>query len=72
MSPVVDTGHHLKQFLAFYNTGALLTYGADGTVILRLPNVAEEYGKLRQIMITPILPCINHKALFFLILYFLL
>ncbi|CAH2104151.1 unnamed protein product [Euphydryas editha] len=50
MGPVVDTGHHLKQFLAFYNTGALLTYGADGTVILRQPNATGEYDL--QIIVT--------------------
>nr|XP_026489284.1 cilia- and flagella-associated protein 43 [Vanessa tameamea] len=43
MGPVVETGHHLKHFQAFFNNGALLTYGADGTVILRLPNVFEEF-----------------------------
>ncbi|CAH0726230.1 unnamed protein product, partial [Brenthis ino] len=43
MGPIIETGHHLKQFIAFINTGALLTYGADGTVILREPTAPDEY-----------------------------
>ncbi|XP_052747310.1 cilia- and flagella-associated protein 43 isoform X2 [Bicyclus anynana] len=35
MAPPVETGHHLKHYSAAYNSEYLVTYGADGTVILR-------------------------------------
>ncbi|CAH2989003.1 unnamed protein product [Chilo suppressalis] len=43
MGPIVESGHQLKQFSAFYNTGALLTFGYDGAVIMRKPDAPEEY-----------------------------
>ncbi|XP_045762640.1 cilia- and flagella-associated protein 43 isoform X2 [Maniola jurtina] len=43
MAPPVETGHHLKQFTVSYNSAALITYGADGTVILRTPDCPDEY-----------------------------
>lgn len=45
MGPIIETGHHLKHFVASINTDALLTFGADGTVILRGPTAPEKYGE---------------------------
>lgn len=44
MGPIVETGHDMKQFGAFINSGAFLTYGYDGAVIVRRPDFPEEYG----------------------------
>lgn len=44
MGPIVESGHDVKYFDGFFNTGAFLTYGYDGTVVLREPDGREEYG----------------------------
>lgn len=44
IAPPVETGHHLKQFSASISSAALITYGADGSVILRTPDCPNEYG----------------------------
>ncbi|KAL0895179.1 hypothetical protein ABMA27_013627 [Loxostege sticticalis] len=49
MGPIVETGHDMKQFGAFINSGAFLTYGYDGAVIVRRPDFPEEY-ELKLIM----------------------
>ncbi|CAK1602687.1 unnamed protein product [Parnassius mnemosyne] len=43
MGPVFESGHDLRQFRAFCNSNALLTFGYDGAVILRKPDAPEEY-----------------------------
>ncbi|CAG9566475.1 unnamed protein product [Danaus chrysippus] len=43
MGPMLETGHSLKHFIFFTNQNALLTYGADGTVVLRQPNENDEF-----------------------------
>ncbi|CAH2067617.1 unnamed protein product, partial [Iphiclides podalirius] len=43
MGPVFESGHDLKQCRVFINTGALLTFGYDGSIILRQPDAPEEY-----------------------------
>ncbi|CAK1544292.1 unnamed protein product [Leptosia nina] len=43
MGPNVDTGHELKHYDAFYSPGAFLTFGYDGTVVMRQPHCPEEY-----------------------------
>ncbi|CAG4981928.1 unnamed protein product [Parnassius apollo] len=43
MGPVFESGHDLKQFRAFCNGNALLTFGYDGAVILRKPDAPEKY-----------------------------
>lgn len=45
MGPVIDTGHDMKLFDGFYNLNAFLTYGFDGTLILRQPDAPEDYGE---------------------------
>lgn len=45
MGAIIETGHDIKYFNGFFNVGALLTFGYDGTVILRKPNAPEEYGE---------------------------
>lgn len=49
MGPIIDTGHEMKQYSAFFNSGALLTYGYDGAVIVRQPHGPEEYGEDQQL-----------------------
>ncbi|XP_059058121.1 cilia- and flagella-associated protein 43 [Achroia grisella] len=43
MGSIIDSGHDMKQFGGFFNMAALLTYGYDGTVIMRQPDGPVEY-----------------------------
>lgn len=45
MGPIIDSGHDIKQFDGYRSANALLTFGYDGTVILRPPNAPDSYGK---------------------------
>ncbi|KAI8428338.1 hypothetical protein MSG28_002530 [Choristoneura fumiferana] len=44
MGPIIESGHDVKYFDGFFNLEAFLTYGYDGTVVLREPDGREEYG----------------------------
>ncbi|KAI8428342.1 hypothetical protein MSG28_002530 [Choristoneura fumiferana] len=43
MGPIIESGHDVKYFDGFFNLEAFLTYGYDGTVVLREPDGREEY-----------------------------
>ncbi|XP_063891413.1 cilia- and flagella-associated protein 43 [Helicoverpa armigera] len=43
MGPIIDSGHDIKQFDGYRSANALLTFGYDGTVILRPPNAPDSY-----------------------------
>ncbi|KAJ8729123.1 hypothetical protein PYW08_000704 [Mythimna loreyi] len=43
MGPILASGHEIKQFDAFRNDNALLTFSFDGTFILREPDCPPEY-----------------------------
>ncbi|XP_050670379.1 cilia- and flagella-associated protein 43 [Leptidea sinapis] len=43
MAPAIETGHQLKQYNAFVNNGALMTFSYDGTLVLRKSHATEEY-----------------------------
>ncbi|XP_061707746.1 LOW QUALITY PROTEIN: cilia- and flagella-associated protein 43 [Cydia pomonella] len=42
MGPIVDTGHEVKYFNGFFAPNALLTFGYDGTIVLRQPDGRSE------------------------------
>ncbi|XP_038207822.1 cilia- and flagella-associated protein 43 [Zerene cesonia] len=43
MAPIIETGHELKYYDGFFNSGALLTFGYDGTVVIRQAHGPQEY-----------------------------
>lgn len=44
ISAFVDSGHDLKYYSGLFTDGGLVTYGFDGTLILRRPEGTPEYG----------------------------
>lgn len=46
MGPIINSGHELKQFSGSRGVNSLLTFGADGHVVLRMSNVTPDYGKI--------------------------
>lgn len=45
MGPIINSGHELKQFSGARGLNSLLTFGADGHVVLRMSDVPPHYGK---------------------------
>ncbi|KAJ0182154.1 hypothetical protein K1T71_002876 [Dendrolimus kikuchii] len=43
MGPIIEAGHDIKYFLGFFNVGAFLSYGYDGSCIVRQPDAPEQY-----------------------------
>ncbi|XP_049868319.1 cilia- and flagella-associated protein 43 isoform X1 [Pectinophora gossypiella] len=43
MGPIIDSGHDLKQFSGVRGELGLMTYGADGAVVLRQPDAPPTY-----------------------------
>ncbi|XP_052758643.1 cilia- and flagella-associated protein 43 [Galleria mellonella] len=43
MGPIIESGHDMRQFGGYFNNVAVLTYGYDGTVIIRQPDAPSEY-----------------------------
>ncbi|XP_072937186.1 cilia- and flagella-associated protein 43 [Epargyreus clarus] len=73
MGSMFESGHDLKQYNAFYNSNALLTFSYDGTVILRQPTAPEEYEMklivshryergVQQAVVDGALGCVVHLA----------
>ncbi|KAM3957531.1 cilia- and flagella-associated protein 43 [Aphomia sociella] len=73
MGPIIDSGHDMKHFGGFYSPSALLTFGYDGTVIIREPHAPEEYelkhivthryeSGIRQALIDSERSCVIHLA----------
>lgn len=46
MGPIINSGHELKQFNGSFGLYSLLTFGADGHVVLRMSNIPPNYGKI--------------------------
>lgn len=46
MGPIINSGHELKHFSGSRGLNSLLTFGADGHVVLRTSNVPPHYGKI--------------------------
>ncbi|XP_022821097.1 cilia- and flagella-associated protein 43 isoform X2 [Spodoptera litura] len=42
MGPIIESGHDIKQFSGFRGANTLMTFGYDGTLILRSPHTPEE------------------------------
>lgn len=45
MGPIIESGHDIKQFSGFRGANTLMTFGYDGTVILRSPEAPVKYGE---------------------------
>ncbi|XP_035446277.2 cilia- and flagella-associated protein 43 [Spodoptera frugiperda] len=43
MGPIIESGHDIKQFSGFRGANTLMTFGYDGTVILRSPEAPVKY-----------------------------
>ncbi|XP_013186993.2 cilia- and flagella-associated protein 43 [Amyelois transitella] len=43
MGPIIDTGHDMKYFNAYFNEAAFLSFGYDGTAILRQSDAPPDY-----------------------------
>lgn len=48
MGPIIDSSHELKQFNASRGLHSLLTFGADGHLILRKSDIPPNYGKIND------------------------
>lgn len=44
MGPIVNSGHELKQFSGSFGVNSLVTFGADGHVVLRTSDSPRHYG----------------------------